>query len=650
MPAERPDQNISQNDSDPSAPCHIDIKLSGRQVDANPGLVVPYLKHRFHDKRWFLEKDAVIDAVVVADSFRISATSGLITEGVIARFDLRSHDRSTLVKRYLVPVILSASPIESVSTEDGFVLQLVDGVRHLYWAEHFLAHQKAILPYFKNSAVIPTARGATVRFRPAGRILSEIDETELSVNPTAMAFSSSNVLTFLDSAQQSVVSKTYKDLRGASGRPGKIWPPNPEPERYEILAAASYPNIPQLLGAADYISPDGQRAPLVLMTQAIRSGGQLGDVFSAGLARLLDDRDAVGSGEAFKKYDPYKQGMRIFIHGVLRTVVDMHKAFAHSSPAGFGASPAATDDLCNWSDTVRNNLIKAMAALEKRCRDSRGAAALQELSGMLDHFGSGVKTAASGADSPRGPIANAIVSLRNLDGIIMKAPVHGDLHLDQGLLETAENAATIETLVDAIQSGNLQQIRHQSTQITSQIKWIDFEGPPARELVRSNHDVRASLPVDLAGLVQSLLYIVHTTLYEYLGLNYQNSDDHETQRKASLVLLGHQPLGNARITGLHKNLTGVLRSWLKDMTAFFIEGYLDEIESQGLGNMILSSWNRDVARALVNYWILARAIHEFGYETYGRDWGWEAIAAGRIIQLAKQGDIAGRLNKAVALA
>jgi len=166
MPAERPDQNISQNDSDPNAPCHIDIKLSGREVDANPGLVVPYLKHRFHDKRWFLEKDAVIDAVVVADSFRISETSGLITEGVIARFDLRSHDTSMLVKRYFVPVILSASPIESVSTEDGFVLQLIDGVRHLYWAEHFLAHQKAILPCFKNSAVIPTARGATVRFRP----------------------------------------------------------------------------------------------------------------------------------------------------------------------------------------------------------------------------------------------------------------------------------------------------------------------------------------------------------------------------------------------------------------------------------------------------------------------------------------------------
>jgi hypothetical protein len=336
MPAERPDQNISQNDSDRNAPCHVHIKLSGRELDANPGLAVPYLKHRFHDKRWFLEKDTGIDAVVVEDSFRIASTSGLIAEGVIARFDLRGHDNSMLIKRYFVPVILSASPSEFVSTEDDFVLELIDGVRHLYWAEHFLAHQKAILSYFKNSAVIPTARGATVRFRPAGRILSEIVEAELSVNPMAMAYSSSNVLTFLDSAQQSVVSKTYKDLRGASGRPGKIWPPNPEPERYEILAAADYPNIPQLLGTADYISPDGQRAPLVLMTQAVSSGGQLGDVFSAGLARLLDDRDAVGSGEAFKKYDPYKRGMRIFIHGVLRTVVDMHKAFAHSSPAGLG--------------------------------------------------------------------------------------------------------------------------------------------------------------------------------------------------------------------------------------------------------------------------------------------------------------------------
>jgi predicted trehalose synthase len=581
---------------------------------------------------------------------RLADDSGLIIVGVIARFHLKGVNNPLIVKRYFIPVIVSSYPIKSIPHADGFVLNLLDGLRYLYFAEHSLAFQKAIMRHFIVSAVIHSSRGRVVRFRPLNRILPDTDANKLSINPSGMAFSSSNILTFMDSDTQSVVCKTYKDMRGESGRKGKVWAPNHEAQRYKNLAAANYPNIPKLLGVAAYKLPDDHPIPLILLTETIINDGQVGEVFGAGLVRLLDALQEIGPVNTLREYEPLVKGMRIFARQVLKTVVRMHAAFISSRQKGFSAEPAACDDLAFRSKTVLNHFVQAMAAIKKRSQARPEATTLRELSGTLAELGPAVKNAALDMDSATGPIAQTIFSLRDLEGIIMKAQVHGDLHLDQGLIKSVRSSSTIATLLDTIASGNAEQIQHQSAQIAARIRWIDFEGPPAKELVGSNHDFRESPLVDLAGLVQSLLYIANTKLYEYLGLNYQNPADHENQRKASLVLLGQLTPDRAGIAGLDKKLMEVLSLWLNDMTASFIEGYLDEIESQGLQNILLSSWNRDVAGALANYWILARAIHEFRYETYGRDWGWEAIAGARIIQLVKGGNIAGRLNKAVTLA
>ena len=650
MSIKKSDYKISQNDAAREAYRNAEIELTCSEIDADPGLAVPCLSRWIPQKRWFLEKDAVIEDVFVDDSFRLAHDSGLIIEGVITRFHLKGVNNPLIAKRYFIPVIVSSYPIKSIPHEDGFVLNLLDGARYLYFAEHSLAFQKAIMRHFIVSAVIHSSRGRVVRFRPLNRILPDTDANKLSINPSGMAFSSSNILTFMDSDTQSVVCKTYKDMRGESGRKGKIWAPNHEAQRYETLVAANYPNIPKLLGVAAYKLPDDHPIPLVLMTETIINDGQVGEVFGAGLVRLLDALQEIGPVNTLREYEPLVKGMRIFARQVLKTVVRMHAAFISSRQKGFSAEPAACDDLAFWSKTALNHFVQAMAAIKKRSQARPEATTLRELSGTLAELGPAVKNAAFDMDSATGPIAQTIFSLRDLEGIIMKTQVHGDLHLDQGLIKSVRSSSTIATLLDTIASGNAEQIQHQSAQIAARIRWIDFEGPPAKEWVGSNHDFRESPLVDLAGLVQSLLYIANTKLYEYLGLNYQNPADHENQRKASLVLLGQLTPDRAGIAGLDKKLMAVLSLWLNDMTAAFIEGYLDEIESQGLQNTILSSWNRDVAGALANYWILARAIHEFRYETYGRDWGWEAIAGARIIQLVKGGNIAGRLNKAVTLA
>ena len=629
----------------------IEIALTCSEMDDDPGCAVPYLMRWIPEKRWFLEKEAVIDDVCVDDSFRLADDKGLTIAGVIARFHLKIPDNPMRLKRYFMPVIVATDPVESIPREDGFVLTLSDGIRYYYFAEHALVFQKAVLRSFLESGVMHSSRGRRVHFRLIGQILPHTDETQLSINPSGMAFSSSNVLTFIQSDRQSVVCKTYKDMRGESGHSDKVWPPNYEAQRYETLTAANYPNVPKLLGVAEYELPGDHCVPLILMTEAITSVGQVGDIFSAALARLLETLDQFEPGQSFQQYERLAKGLRIFARQVLKTVVGMHTAFIKCGQTGFGLKPAAYDDLCDWSKTVLNHFVQAMAAIKKKSHEHAQATTLHKLCGILDRLGPAVEDQARDIETPGKPMAHAIYSLRNLDGIIMKAQVHGDLHLDQGFIKKARSPAysgTIEEFLDTTEGGKDEHIQHQAAQIAARISWIDFEGPPAKEWVSSTHDFRECLLVDLAGLVQSLLYIANTTLYERLGLNYRNPAHHENQRKASLVLLGLLAPDKAGIDGLDEKLVAVLRLWLNDTTAAFIEGYLDEIESQGLQNILLSKWDREVARALTDYWILARAIHEFRYETYGRDWGWEAIAGARIIQLAEVDNIGGRLIKAVA--
>ncbi|MFH0755025.1 MAG: 4-alpha-glucanotransferase, partial [Candidatus Omnitrophota bacterium] len=122
-----------------------------------------------------------------------------------------------------------------------------------------------------------------------------------------------------------------------------------------------------------------------------------------------------------------------------------------------------------------------------------------------------------------------------------------------------------------------------------------------------------------------------------LGLNpKENPQDKETARKISLVLAGQMKFEDADIKGLDPHMVSALSQWLNTVSDAFIEGYLDEVEAQGIqGNLLKGEWNREKAKFLIYYWVVARAFHELRYEVYARDEGWEAIPGARILQIVQ---------------
>jgi predicted trehalose synthase len=468
----------------------------------------------FKEKRWFAEKDAVIEDIATEDSFYLSSDIMCF----IKRFCLKRRNDERVVKRYFIPEIADA--------------------------EQTLQFQQAILHQYNSSGNIPTSNGGVVRFCALIPMPKPV-----SVECPVIRFGSSNVLTIIHTDKQSIVSKIYKDMRGDCGRDGRIWLPNPEAARYEALAKAGYSNIPKVYGIAYYYAPNGEKTPLNLIMEAVQGRRRIGEIFADSLNRL-ENTDEICC----------------FADQTARSVAQMHAAFLNSGMPGFDAVQATDADKLRWAENARNNFEQAMSSLKQIIPPflKRG----------WEDFGMG------------------------WDGL-MKAQVHGDLHADQGLLEG------------------------------SVIKWLDFEGPPAKEYVPKNYDSRENLLTDLAGMVQAFWYMAHIRLYEFLGLDYQNSEDHEKQRKASLMFVG-LILTDASL----KPFIDALKLWLNNITTAFIDGYLDEAENLAIQRAILTKWDRNSARDITIGWVLARAAHELRYETYGRNWGWEGIPASRIFQIS----------------
>lgn len=476
----------------------------------------------FKEKRWFAEKDAVIEKIATEDTFYLSSDIMCF----IKRFSLKQSDNERIVKRYFIPAIPDA--------------------------EQSLEFQRAIFHQYSTAENIRTSNGGMVKFCALHPMPQPI-----GVELPDMRFASSNVLMFIHTDKQSIVSKICKDMRGNCGREGKIWLPNPEAKRYEALAKSGYSGIPKVYGIAYYHAPNGEQTPLNLVMEAVRSGRRIGEVFAESLNRMEN------TGE-----------ICCFADETARSVAQMHAAFLKSSMPGFEAVQATDADRLRWAETTQNNFKQAISALEQRSRRHPDAAILQALTrlGFPDRFP---------------------------DTELMKAQVHGDLHADQGLIEG------------------------------SGIKWLDFEGPPAKECVPKDYDSRENLLTDLAGMIQAFWYMAHIRLYEFLGFNYQHPEDHEKQRSASLMLVGFISADTKC-----KPLIQALNLWLNRVTEAFIDGYLDEAENLAIQPAILRRWDRSIAREITMCRVLARAAHELRYETYARNWGWEGIPASRILQIA----------------
>ena len=618
-----------------------ELSVSTQQADSNPETLLPHLVSWIREQRWFLDKETQILAIKVDDTFRLDSGETSNVVGVIASFRLQGTDGAVRIKRYLMTVIISEQPIAGVPDGDVLELVLADGQRLLSFADHSVPYQQGLIRHYQSGQPIRTSKGGEIVFIANGDTLSAVDLGAVKSGP--MAVSTSNVLTVVEAGKNTLVSKTYKDMRGLTGEEGMKWPVNMELPRYEALAKAKYPLSPQLYGASYYQSSDGERVPLGIVMESVRTENELGGAFWMALTQLMEDLRASAPDDYRKIAHQNAQATGYLSRNVAQTIAQLHVAFLESRRPGFESQAATQADLFRWSNSVLHHAQEATIALKARSDAQTQAPALRAIVEQILQFAPYLARLNVGDSEPDGVLAEVVLSLRQLDGVLMKAQVHGDMSSAQGLIAASENTSLIGALVESLKTGDPTQSQSAADEIAKAIPWVDFEGPPSKDSVAQDLDPRESLLVDLAGVLQGFWYIANIQLYTLLGLNPQeNPTDRELARRASLVFAGQLSAQDAAVPDLDERLVHALGAWLEEISDAFVQGYLDEIEANGSQQDVLTRWDRSQVRGLVDYWILARAFHELRYETYARDWGWEGIPGGRILSLLAQARDSGR--------
>jgi maltose alpha-D-glucosyltransferase / alpha-amylase len=285
---------------------------------------------------------------------------------------------------------------------------------------------------------------------------------------------------------------------------------------------ARFPHVPPLAGATEYVSAAGEVTILGMLQRFVPSHGD-------GWRWALEQLGRLQPGDA-------DEGSEHVFHELSRlgaVTASLHGALA-SDPGdpAFAPEPLTVEDARVWGERIAEDLRRTCGAVSAR---------LEALPREI-------------ADAARTVLASerALVERANeLEALgaerCAKIRVHGDYHLGQTLRTDAGFVI------------------------------LDFEGEPARPLVERRR--KQCVLVDVAGMLRSLDYAVHTAL---------------------------SPTGTPSPAG---------ERWARRASASFLEGYLDEIARVPV--RLLPDSPSVLSRAL-SVFELDRALYEVRYELDNR--------------------------------
>jgi maltose alpha-D-glucosyltransferase/alpha-amylase len=323
--------------------------------------------------------------------------------------------------------------------------------------------------------------------------------------------------------EQSNTSVAYGDVLIVKAL-RKVQPgPNLDYEIGDFLTfRARFPHVPPLAGATEYLSPAGEVTTLAVLQRFVPSYGDGWRWALEQLGRLQPGRAGAGSEHVFREL--YRLGaVTAALHGAL--------ASDPRDPA-FAPEPLTVADAQAWSERIADDLRHTCGAVHAR---------LQALPRDL------ADDAAAVLASERALIERAR-ELRALgDERCAKIRVHGDYHLGQTL--RTDTGFVI----------------------------LDFEGEPARPVAERRR--KQCVLVDVAGMLRSLDYAVHTAL---------------------------SPTGTPSPAG---------ERWVERASASFLDGYLDEMARVPV--RLLPASPSAFSRAL-SVFELDRALYEVRYELDNR--------------------------------
>jgi maltose alpha-D-glucosyltransferase/alpha-amylase len=419
----------------------LDSLLKGRERTAFERTIAPQF---IATRRWFGAKGETISRITVLDVATLPDRRGrdaFLLPRIAVEFGAgERHD-------YFAPMA-----VEEGREEESLLPYAVARVRRgariglMYGAASSPDFGVAMVSAMQRGVEIPAGDG-TIRFSSTGAFdpTVELDPADVrrlgaEQSNTSIVFGSRKVL------------KLYRRLQ-----PGV----HPELEVARFLTeVAGFENTPALLGAAEYIAPDGTPTALAVLQRFVRNQGDAWQWTLDLLRRELDvmavSPEAEQPAEAFAPYAPIATALG-------RRTGELHRAFAiPTEDPAFAAEPLAPEDLATVAADARSQGERAFAAMGRL-----PATALE-----------GGREAAQLLIARRDECFAVIERLSQASAEAVKTRIHGDYHLGQVLI------------------------------VQGDVMIVDFEGEPSRPA--EERRAKAAPIRDVAGMLRSFAYAAET--------------------------------------------------------------------------------------------------------------------------------------------
>ncbi len=315
-------------------------------------------------------------------------------------------------------------------------------------------------------AMLDAIKGETILDGPAGRVVftssARLGEIEDDPTPRLLSGEQSNSsIAFADR----LILKLYRRLRTGL---------QPEVEITRFLTEETdFDAVPALLGTVDLIGSDGEITTLATLSRYVPNQGDAWTYVLDMLERAVERQDMTADDAPMDSIvSPIDVGEVLG-----RRVGQMHLALASGSPGSpFAQDPMTPQAVTDLVDTTRAEVSRSLDLLQTRISTLDDTTAdlartlLDRRDALMDRL------AASADMTPSGG----------------QCRIHGDLHLGQVLI------------------------------VQNDMAIIDFEGEPTRSL--AERTAKTSPLRDVAGLIRSFDYALHTILRRRVDLGHETDD------------------------------------------------------------------------------------------------------------------------------
>ncbi|SDV47651.1 maltose alpha-D-glucosyltransferase [Chitinasiproducens palmae] len=405
-------------------------------------------------RRWFASKDATLERVrLMYYTPLVRGENNLLLAEVEA--DTRNkRDGSTHTDRYFLPLGLSwdTSATATPLPQQLALARVRSGrtVGFLTDAFSLAALPYAILKAFASQRTVDTPAGQ-VRFLPTDRFAElELGDAESPEIRWLSAEQSNSSLVIDDTAVLKLVRRLVPGI-------------HPEAEMTRYLTEIGYPNTAPLLGEIVRVDAEQQPWTLGIMQGFVENQGDAWNWALDYLKRAAADVTVAVDAEQHtadqEDYSDWLSGYAAQAAVIGRRLGELHVALsAPTDDPAFAPEPATPDDIADWTE-------RSLALLGQ---------ALDTLAGHLDHLDEHARKLVESVLARREALEATVRGLLPADTGALKTRVHGDFHLGQVLVSSAD------------------------------VYLIDFEGEPARSV--EDRRRKTSPYRDVAGLMRSLSY------------------------------------------------------------------------------------------------------------------------------------------------